>query len=309
MKWLCTFVSVLLVLVVSALGAPTAKAGTTITQTTCPIIITVPGEYDLATDVGPCTQGTDGIDILASDVTLHLDGHTINGSAAAGTCNTSNGVRVSLPAPAPMLSHVRVLGDGTISNFFIGFRAENSNDSFVKFTTVTANCPFFSYGLAILGPGSHWKLQGNVVREPGPTSTGILLQRIDDNHLVANDVNDTIALLDSSKNVIANNIADDNAGGIALLTITTGSNNNEIHANTTNNNNTSNGLTIARGSTGNKVTGNYSFANLPFDMEDDNPACGTNRWRGNHFGKANQSCIRSGKDDDSEKDDDRKDDD
>ena len=122
-------------------------------------------------------------------------------------------------------------------------------------------------------------------------------------------MNDTISLADSNNNVVVNNIADDNAGGIALQTFTTGSHNNEIHANTTNNNNSNSGLTIQSGSTGNSVTGNYSFANLPFDMEDDNPACGTNKWRGNHFGKANQSCIRSGKDDDSGEDEDRKDDD
>ena len=90
MKWLCNLVSVLLVLVVPLLTGRPAKAGTTITitQSTCPIMITQPGEYDLATDVGPCTPGTDGIDILASDVTLHLDGHTIKGSATAGTCNS-----------------------------------------------------------------------------------------------------------------------------------------------------------------------------------------------------------------------------
>lgn len=139
-----------------------------------------------------------------------------------------------------------------------------------------------------------------------------MLQSIDDSHLVANDVNDTILLVDSSNNVIANNIADDSQGpttldvGIFLGGVTTGSNNNEIHANTTNNNNR--GIQINFGS-GNKVTGNYSFANSVFDMEDDNPGCDTNKWRGNHFGTANQSCIRSGKDDDSGEDEDRKDDD
>lgn len=307
MKWLRSFLSVLLVLVVCVLIAPPAKAGIPITQNMCATTISQPGEYDLATDIGPCTG--DGIDITASEVTLHLNGHTITGSATAGTCSDSFGVRVSPPVPGTMLSQVRVLGDGTISNFRVGFRAENSNDSFVKFTTVAANCPFVSRGLVILGPGNHWTLQGNVVREPGFKSQGILLRQIDDSHLVANDVNDTISLEDSSNNVIANNVADDNDTGIFLGGSTTGSNGNEIHANTTNNNNIGNGLWIAFGSTGNSVTGNYSFANLPFDMKDGNPGCGTNKWRGNHFGKANQSCIRSGKDDDSGEDDDRKDDD
>lgn len=193
-----------------------------------------------------------------------------------------------------MLSMVRVLGDGTISNFTIGFYAQNSERSFVKFTTVRAACPanIFSYGFAILGPGSHWKLERNLVREPGISSTGILLERIDDNHVVANDVNDTLALWDSSNNIVVNNIASDNFGGIALLRITTGSNHNEIHGNTTDNNGADNGLQITLGSTGNNVTGNTSFGNSPFDMVDNNPNCGTNKWKGNHFGTANQSCIQ-----------------
>ena len=88
MKWLCNLVSVLLVLVVSLLTGRPAKAGTTITitQSTCPIMINQPGEYDLATDVGPCTPGTDGIDILASDVTLHLDGQPEPTSTNVAPC-------------------------------------------------------------------------------------------------------------------------------------------------------------------------------------------------------------------------------
>ena len=156
-----------------------------------------------------------------------LDGHTIN-----GRCSTFAGIRV-----ISSVSQVRVLGPGTISNFDVGLRAAgNSKDSFAKFTTVTANCPFLTTGFEIVGPASHWELQGNVVREPGSTSVGILLQSTDHNHLVANDVNDTIALVDSSNNVIANNISDDNNVGIGLERFATGSNNNEIHANTTNNN-------------------------------------------------------------------------
>jgi len=179
MKWLCNFVSVLLVLVVCVLSAPSAKAGTgSITQ--CNQTITSAGEYDLANDL-TCGPGINGIVIQASDVTLHLNHHTIKPSTA-GTCNKSTGVLVRPQAGAQMLSHVRVLGDGTISNFYIGFFAENSNDSFVKFTTVTAKCPFFTFGIAILGPANHWKLQGNVVREPSSllfdeSSQGITLQK------------------------------------------------------------------------------------------------------------------------------------
>lgn len=216
MKCLRNFVSVLLVLVVCVLIAPPAKAGTTITQSTCPIIITQPGEYDLATDVGPCAPGTDGIDIRVSDVTLHLNGHNLVGSTDPLICNLSNGIQVGLPAPNPMLSQVHVLGNGTISNFRIGFLAENSAGSFVKFVTVTEDCTNTrAIGFLILGPGGQWKLQNNVVREPRPTptGTGIAVFNLDDNDLVGNDVNNTIQFNNSNNNTIVHNSASDNGGG------------------------------------------------------------------------------------------------
>ena len=286
-------VTVLSAISIILLWPSPAKAGTTITQSACPVLIAQSGEYDLATDVGPCLPGVDGIDIEASGVTLHLDGHNIIGSASAAVCNTSNGIHVGLPAPTPMLSQVHVLGDGTISNFFIGFRAENSAGSFVKFVTVTGACANeFSFGFAILRPGGQWKLQGNVVREPGATSEGIIVQGVDDNDLVRNDVNDTIGFLNSNNNTVVNNTASDNQGGIAFGFFGQPSNNNEIHANTTDNNSLNSGLSIDVGSTGNNVTGNSAFNNFPFDMQDNNPNCDSNKWQGNHFGTANQPCIQ-----------------
>src|SRR5438128_1624568 len=127
------------------LWAPSAHSGTTITPMpgVCPVLIAQPGEYDLAGDVGPCPQFTEGIVILASGVTLHLNGHTVSGAATNGFCNTRNGIHVGLPL-LPMLSQVRVLGDGTISNFNTGFLAENSAGSLVKFVTVNASLPFMT---------------------------------------------------------------------------------------------------------------------------------------------------------------------
>jgi hypothetical protein len=70
---------ILTVLVVAS--ASPAKAGITITQSTCPIVIDQPGTYFLATDVGPCAPGVDGVDISASNVTWQLAGHTITSSS------------------------------------------------------------------------------------------------------------------------------------------------------------------------------------------------------------------------------------
>src|SRR5437870_5656364 len=86
--------TVLAALSITLLWASPAKAGTTITQSFCPVLIAQSGEYSLATDVGPCAPGADGIDITASNVTLHLNGHTISGTTTSGTCNSSKGIHV-----------------------------------------------------------------------------------------------------------------------------------------------------------------------------------------------------------------------
>jgi Periplasmic copper-binding protein (NosD) len=274
----------LAVISITLLWASVAEAGTRITQATCPIVIAQSGEYSLATDVGPCAG--DGIDIVASDVKLQMGGHSITGNA---TCSGGAGIRVGF---APAVTDVSVQGNGTISGFYVGFWARNSSDSSVKNVTVTAACPFFSYGFVLQLPGSGWQLQGNVVREPGPTSTGIYVIGVGGNDVVRNDVNDTIQFTDSNNNTIVNNTASNNEGGLIIATFVTGSHNNEIHANRTNNNSSGDGLQVQHGSTGNNLSGNKSFGNLPFDMEDDNPNCDSNSWQGNQFNTANQPCIQ-----------------
>jgi parallel beta-helix repeat protein len=287
-------VTVLSAISIILLWASPAKAGTTITQSTCPVMIAQSGEYDLATDVGPCLPGVDGIDIVASAVTLHLDGHSIIGSLDPTICNNSYGMRVGLPAPTPMLSQVHILGEGTVSNFRHGLHAENSAGSFVKFVTVTAACmnePFATFGFLILAPGGQWKLQGNVVREPGATSSGIAFFGVDDNDIVRNDVNDTMEFSNSNNNTIVNNTANDNFAGISIGPFGPSSNN-ELHANTANNNALNSGISVFVGSVANNITGNTAFNNHPWDLEDDNPNCDSNKWVGNHFGTASQTCIQ-----------------
>jgi hypothetical protein len=279
---------------ITLLWASPAKAGTTITQSTCSVMITQPGEYTLGTDVGPCAPGVDGILIAASNVTLHLNGHTISGTAISGTCNSSNGIHVMGTSSLTPLTMVRVLGTGTITNFATGFLAENSAGSFVKFVTVTQTptpCSDFTFGFHILASSSQWKLEGNVVREPGDNSAGIVLQiGANDCDLVRNDVNDTISV-NSDNNNIVNNTGNDNVDGIFVT-----GNNNEIHANTTDNN-SEHGLWLTCNTisgncpSGNNISGNTSLGNPVFDMEDDNANCGTNKWRGDKFKTANMSCI------------------
>jgi hypothetical protein len=278
---------------ITLLWASPAKAGTTITQSTCPVVINQPGDYSLGVDVGPCAPGVDGIDIVASNVTLHLKGHTIRGTTSSGTCTTNSGIHVMGTSSLTPLTMVRVLGTGTITDFATGFLAENSAGSFVKFVTVTPTCSDFSFGFHILAPSSQWKLEGNVVLEPATNrdnSAGIVLQSgANDCDVVRNNVNDTISVNSNDNNII-NNTANDNVGGIFVT-----GNDNEIHANTTDNNNGDPGILLSCSHTncasGNIISGNTSLNNTPYDMEDDTANCGTNKWRGNKFKTANMSCI------------------
>jgi hypothetical protein len=239
---------------ITLLSPSPAKAGTTITQSTCPVVIAQSGEYSLGTDVGPCGLGMDGILITASGVTLHLNGHTIT-----GTCTPSGvGIHV-LGTPAVTLTKVRILGSGTISTFSFGFQADNSAGSFVKFVTVASQC-FEATGFYIPITSSQWKLDGNVVDQPS-TSFGVIL-RGGDNELVRNNISDTITVgTASNNNVIVNNTASADGGGIFVE-----GSNNDIHANTTNSNFSSNGIWVIASSLGNNITGNTAENNQPFDL-------------------------------------------
>jgi hypothetical protein len=274
---------------ITLLWASPAKAGTTITQSTCPVVIAQPGEYALGTNVGPCLPGVDGIDIQASNVTLHLNGHTITGSCDPNAI----GIHVGMAMSPTTLTQVRVLGTGTIIGFTNGFVADNSAGSFVKFVTITPNCSAVSsIGFDIHAPSSQWKLEGNVVLEPANNrnnSAGIVLGRtasgVTDCDVVRNNLNDSISVHGNNHNII-NNTANDNMGGIFVT-----GNNNEIHANTTDNNNGAPGIQVFSGASGNNISGNTSLNNTPYDMEDDNGNCGTNKWKGNKFNIANMPCI------------------
>jgi len=299
--------TLLATLSITLLWASPAKAGTT-TINTCGTTITKSGVYTLGTNLS-CASGVDGIDITASNVTLLLNSHTISG-ATSGNCNISNGIFVDGP------SGVNVVGPGTISNFVIGFFVENSAGGSVSFTTVTAplaGCPpagTISHGFETRF-SSNWTLLGNVVREAEQYSGGIdvffdasqtPVGMDSHNNVIGNNVNDSITLLDNNKSNIIGNTASNNYGGIFVL----GGSNNNIAANTTNNNVAacSGSVLVCSGdgialtsdlngvpTSGNNVDGNTSFGNSPYDMEDDSPDCGTDKWEGNHFKTANVPCI------------------
>jgi len=297
----------LAVISITLLSARVAKAATEIKQSTCPVVITTPGAYTLGTDIGPCANGVNGVQITASGVSLLLNGHTITGAGPApGQCNTGIGISVG-SASGPLLRKVAIVGGGTVSNFTTGLLAQNSTSSSATLVTVTApECSSLGFGFLIAAPGGAWSLVNNLVQEPGANSYGIALG-VNGNTVAGNNVIDSIgvgiglvagspAVVGSSKNTIANNIANDNLGGVIVYP---GSTNNQISGNITNDNNTAGcssvspcpGVWIMQGATGNYITGNVSLGNVPFDLEDDNANCDSNTWEGNRFKTANETCI------------------
>jgi len=269
-----------------------AAAPIPITNSACGVgggnFITAPGDYILETDRGPCGPGDFGLVSVASNVTLHLNGHTITGSAA---CDSKSGILVGHFYGAPDTSGVHVIGPGTLSNWQTGVEVNHNSSSSVSLLKITANCgATLTLGFFFGSDSSRWTVAGNVVQEPGDSSAGILMFG-SGNYIIGNRVNDSIDLVDSSNNIVSGNFASNNSGGIGVF----GGSNNQILHNTTDNNGAA-GILLTSGSTGNPTTGNIvslntSLNNTPYDTEDDSPDCGNDKWVLNNFKTANESCI------------------
>jgi parallel beta-helix repeat protein len=183
----------------------------------------VPGQYVLA---GDCMGA--GITIMASDVHLKLNRHTMIGAPAF----SSPGIHVF------KVSHVHIEGPGTITSFNDGIFLSQVSDSHVEQVTCLSNS---AVGLELFTQVTNTHVNNNVF---SMNHFGLLGQFSSDNHL-------------------DNNQAINNAGGIYLLS----------------------------GATNFHVNGNTALGNSANDLEDDNPNCDDNKWNGNRFLTASQSCI------------------
>jgi parallel beta-helix repeat protein len=85
------------------------RAGAAITS--CGAVIERPGTYHLTRDLLACPEN--GINVRSSYVTLYLDGHTITGTDSGFGLNLGRGVPGGL-------SHLRIVGPGTVEKFAIG---------------------------------------------------------------------------------------------------------------------------------------------------------------------------------------------
>jgi len=228
----------------------------------CPYTISQPGQYHITTDLKCPGSGNIAISVMASNVQLHFDGHTLNGNNA-----WQFGVLVAG-------SNDNIVGSGTVTGFQFGIVVESLQDG-------TGETPPPTSGNQIVN-----------VQVANSLSHGIVIINSVYNQLIncAANGNALDGILVGSDNSVISNTANGNGWyGIDIF-----SNDNRVIANETNGN-TLAGIAVEFEASGNSMLGNKAADNNKtsgsFDLADFNSNCDSNIWRGNQFRTANQQCI------------------
>jgi len=152
----------------------------------------VTSSVTLTADIGPCPPSSDGIDIVASDVKVNLNGHSIT-----GTNSTNNTTSEPVGIMLMNVHNVRVTGPGTIQNFDAGMAVNGGSDNTIRRLTAQNNVAhvLFSGGVDPANP----------VKTPCDYGDGITTDNSNNNvidHVVAtgNGPFDGISLVDASNN-------------------------------------------------------------------------------------------------------------
>jgi parallel beta-helix repeat protein len=263
------FFSTILLLVVTGKPVSARKSSNAVT---CGDTINSPGDYFLGADcIAPI--GFE-ITITASNVTLHLMGHTIR---SPGLVGSFGGFGIN----AHDVSNVKILGPGTITGgFTYGVVFQNVSNSVIRNVSGNDN------GAAIVLLESN---TNKIVRnEAHNNGYGIFTIDSDDNEIEGNEANDNFAgiyLEGSNDNKIKRNETNENKDMGILLNR---SNNNEIEGNKANDNED---VGIFVTGFGNQITKNSARRN-GIDLIDTNLDCDNNRWEDNAFDTSNPSfCI------------------
>jgi parallel beta-helix repeat protein len=281
--------------------APT-QAATKISS--CPVIISAPGVYQLTQDV--TCSGT-AITILSNNVDLHLGGHTLTGDGS--------GMGIYVQGQSDVSIH-----HGTVQNFQEGIFLVGTLNSSVSHLTVRQNPDL---GINVQDGAAGISVTDNTLYQNGQA-----IQIAFSSHACTVARNTTyqnargIVLTDGAfANTVVNNTATQNGDGInvrfgaTLNTVqrnTTNSNsgvgiylfgsatNNNVTDNTANLNNL--GIWLEAGDTGNSIQGNTALNNTGGDLGDQNSNCDSNAWSNNTFvtdnvagagdGGPDMGCIR-----------------
>jgi parallel beta-helix repeat protein len=287
-----TFISLPIIGLV-VLGERPAHAFTNVSA--CGQKLTVAGEYLLTADLDCSNTFTNGIEIAASDVVLHLAGHTITST----DCDATKGISGILVDNG--VSGVKVEG-GTVHGFNDGI-ALAANSSRVTGMTFTGNCIF---GAALSGVGN--QLDTSVVTLAGldgvgiGSGTGTIIRHndisdnarvgvdisnfsndnvVEDNIINRNGIRDGeqggIAIFNGNHNLIANNALSNNFNGIEIE-----SPDNTVRGNAVNGS-VSVGIFIISIGSPSTVKHNTVLGSGLVDLDDDSPTCSANVWRKNTF--------------------------
>ena len=250
-----------------------------------------PGHYILTRDLA-CSGAVNGIVITASDVVLHLAGHTISNE----TCDPNENVIGIFVTGG--LTGVTIEG-GTVSGFNDGIIL-SSSQSRVTGMTVSGAC---YYG--ILGQADENRIDNNVVTGSG-YGVGLVPAtntHVRGNHLSGNAIGVQISGTDSDNNVVEYNIITNNnlgapGTGVQLANgtgntvqhnaindnyvgVAVHSPGNTVQANTVSASST--GITIDSNGEASTVQGNTVLGSAVVDMADDTAECGASTWQDNTF--------------------------
>jgi len=304
----------ILTILPSLLGAVLLTTGTARAETPvdhCGQTLGQSGEYILATDLDCSGTFANGINIAASDVTLHLGNHILS-SKDCDLNKTIYGIFVP-----GSITNVKLDG-GTVRGFVDGV-VLTSSKSRVSAMTVTGACQF---GIAVQNEGNTvttCRINHNGV-------DGVGLQVATNTHIFANDISDNaghgIGLSNNSndnlidfnilsrngagesgirisfgiENTVANNELDNNSDGIVLE-----DKNNLVRDNTIRGS-LDVGIYLAGSASPSRVMHNAVLGSVLSDISDASRGCGLNEWKRNTFdtdlvggvsdGGPSAGCIR-----------------
>lgn len=253
----------------AVLGSGNARAATTVT---CGDEITSSGTYNLAAS---CSG--DGIAILASHVTLNLNGHTMTGPGEDGIFASS-------------ASAIGIVGPGTIAGYGFGIEWDFISRSHITHVTVTNST---AHGIGFLDSSDNQLISDSVT---GSTFHGITFNGCNGNLISGvtstGNGDNGLYLASSGGNRVLRSTFDANGlDGIAVGTVGNGpANKNEILENTANDNATY-GIAVNGDVTGSYVYANSAHGNFVDDLADLSDVCSTGTWLKNKFGTANDGCI------------------
>jgi len=171
----------------------------------------------------------------------------------------------------------------------------NASDVHLKLNGHTMTGDGDSAGLQVTGASFGTAVSQVRIKGPGTITnygTGIFFEFVSDSHVeqvtsVGNNYDGLWFNFRCNNNHVNNSVFSGN-GGHGLET---GPNCSDNHLNNNEADSNFDGIFLSPGATSNQINGNTALGNQVFDLEDQNPNCDDNQWKGNKFVKANQPCV------------------